>query len=169
MSEPFLGEIRMVGFNFAPRGWTFCDGQLLPIADNSALFSLLGTTYGGDGRNTLGLPDLRGRVPIHVGTGGGLPQVRGGERGGSASESLTVNQIPSHSHALRAVDDDPNLGSPGGNLLANSNIYTNSAGDTSMSSGAIQNQGGGQSHNNMQPFLGLYFVIALVGLFPSRN
>ncbi len=170
MSEPFLGEIKMVGFNFAPRGWSFCDGQLLPIAQNSALFSLLGTTYGGDGRTTFGLPDLRSRSPVHPGRGAGLGDIRQGARGGAETETLTTNNLPSHTHTLRAVDDDGTLAGASGNALANSAAdYSSADADTNMHATSITSTGGNRSFNIRSPYLGIYFCIALAGTFPSRN
>jgi microcystin-dependent protein len=180
MSEPFLGEIRMVGFNFAPRGWAFCDGQLLPISQNTALFSLLGTTYGGDGRTTFGLPDLRGRVPIHAGNGPGLSSYRQGQKGGTEEVTLITNQIPSHSHTAAgtaaAVSGAGDSKTPTGSTwasLSRENAYSSTAADGTMAANnvnvTVNNAGGGQSHTNVQPFLAIYFCIALVGLFPSRS
>lgn len=170
MSEPFLAEIRIVGFNFAPRGWAFCDGQILPINQNQSLYSLLGTTYGGDGRTSFALPDLRSRVPIHMGDGYKL-----GQKGGVETVTLNVNELGPHSHAARGTSA-PGDGAKGGNgkSLATSTdatdpIYGNAANLTAMSSGSISHAGGGQAHNNMQPYLTLSFTIALRGLFPSRN
>lgn len=180
MSEPFLGEIKMVGFNFAPRGWSFCDGQLLPIAQNTALFSLLGTTYGGDGRTTFGLPDLRGRVPIHVGSGPGLSSYRWGERGGVENVTLNVTQIPAHGHTAagtaNAVNGAGNSKTPTGNTwasLSRENAYSSAVADGTMAANnvnvTVNNAGGSQPHTNVQPFLSIYFCIALTGIFPSRS
>jgi microcystin-dependent protein len=162
--DPFLGEIAMVGFNFAPRGWALCDGQLLPIANNQALFSLLGTTYGGDGRTTFALPDLRGRVPAHAGTGPGLTNKRLGEKGGEESHLLTSAEMPAHNHA---VEDLPVVTVRGtGNQVVGGSV----GGDTEVvESGSTTTVGGSSAHNNMQPFLTLNFVIALQGLFPPRS
>ncbi len=167
MSEPFLAEIRMVGFNFAPRGWSFCDGQILPINQNQSLYSLLGTTYGGDGRTSFGLPDLRGRIPFHVG-GTGYAQ---GQKAGEENHPLTVAEMPSHGHAMRASQLPGDSTYPAGNLSAQSSI-----GDQQFSSAAANSNmrdtnatGGGQGHNNMPPFLAVNFCIAILGLFPSRN
>jgi len=179
MAEPFLGEIRMMGFNFNPRGWAMCDGQLLPIAQNTALFSLLGTIYGGDGRVTFALPDLRGRVPTHQGRGPGLSDYRIGSRGGAESVTLGIAEIPSHNHTATLHQENvaPNSGNGNNRKLANTSdnpIYTNDVSSTSdrtmhSSSIIVANTGGTQSHLNMQPFLTINFCIALVGLFPSRN
>ena len=175
MSEPFLGQIQPVGFNFAPRGWALCDGQLLSIAQYNALFALLGTTYGGDGRTTFGLPDLRGRAALHVGQGPGLSNYRWGQRGGEETETLTVNQIPSHNHSSVCK------AGPGNSNVAENNLCSQDAGGVSatynsiatglgtMSAAAIGNTGGGQGHNNIQPYLAIYWCIALTGIFPSRN
>ena len=166
MSEPFLAEIRMVGFNFAPRGWAFCDGQILPINQNQSLYSLLGTTYGGDGRTSFALPDLRGRVPIHVGNG-----YAQGQKSGEETHTLSSNEMPQHEHALQASAGNGNQTGPGGNLFANAgtDLYNDPQTLVNLNSGTVSNTGGGQAHNNMQPFLAVNFCIALQGLFPSRN
>jgi microcystin-dependent protein len=174
MSDPFIGEIRMVGFNFPPRGWATCDGQLLAIASNTALFSILGTTYGGDGRVTFALPDLRGRTPIHKGQGPGLSSHSLGEKWGYQTHSLSVNQTPAHRHTGRGTSDSAEESEPAGNLPAGAegNTYrsaTAPGGTNVVSMGATAPTGGNQPHTNEQPYLALYFVIALVGLFPSRN
>ncbi|WP_299194009.1 tail fiber protein [uncultured Litoreibacter sp.] len=178
MSDPFLAQIVMFGSNFAPRSWAFCDGQLLPISQNSALFSLLGTIYGGDGRTSFGLPEMRGRVPIHAGNGPGLSPRRLGERGGSESETLTQAQIPQHNHnvTMRADSRSGNTDNPAGNIISTGSGTTlfrpNSArDDVNMASDALtqNNVGGSQSHNNMQPFTAVNYIIALQGIFPSRN
>ena len=170
MSEPFLGEIRMVGFNFAPRGWAYCDGQILPINQNQSLYSLLGTTYGGDGRTSFALPDLRSRTPIHKGNGHAL-----GQKGGAETVTLTAAEIPAHNHTLEAQNAETTNKGPQDNMLcqvtAPANIYRayEVADAVTMRSGSLSNTGGGQGHNNMQPYLTLGFTIALQGLFPSRN
>lgn len=166
--EPFLGQIQIFGFGFAPRGWAFCDGQLLPISSNTALFSLLGTTFGGDGRTTFALPDLRSRVPVHVGQGPGLTRYVWGQKGGVETVTLTVQQMPSHNHQPVCSSDDASAGSPEGNLPAavGTPIYS-TAGSASMV--ATQNTGGNQQHTNIQPFLSVYYCIALQGLYPSRS
>lgn len=169
MSEPFLAEIRIVGFNFAPRGWAFCDGQILPINQNQSLYSLLGTTYGGDGRTSFGLPDLRGRTPIHVGEGHTL-----GQKGGAETVTLTAAQIAAHTHAADATSASADaLEVASTNMLAdsNKNLYVDPAAAdmTALRSGTITNAGGGQAHDNMQPYTTLSYCIALQGLFPSRN
>jgi microcystin-dependent protein len=165
MSEPFLAEIRMVGFNFAPRGWALCEGQILPINQNQSLYSLLGTTYGGDGRTTFALPDLRGRVPMHV-----SDYSREGSRGGSASHTLTTAEMPSHTHAVYASTDSASSSNPTDNVLAQSaNIYSPANNTVPMAAGTLTNTGGGQAHYNLQPYCTVNFCIALQGLFPSRN
>jgi microcystin-dependent protein len=167
--DPFIGEIIMFGGNFAPRGWALCDGQLLAISSHQALFSILGTTYGGDGRTTFGLPELRGRVAIQQGSGPGLQTVRLGEKGGANNHILTVGQMPSHNHGAtsNAVDDTPNQTSPENNALASANIYSSATRDVTLAGHGTANQGGNQSFSLMQPFLGVNFIIALVGTFPS--
>ena len=166
MSEPFLAEIRIVGFNFPPRNWAFCDGQILPINQNQSLFSLLGTTYGGDGRTSFGLPELRGRTPIHRGGGHNL-----GERSGEEGVALSTDQIPSHDHPMLASGNPASTAEATGAALAGSaeNAYAGSSANASLSADSVGNAGGGQPHNNMQPYLTLHFIIALSGLFPSRN
>ncbi len=169
MSEPFLAEIKIVGFSFAPRGWAFCDGQILPINQNQSLYSLLGTTYGGDGRSTFGLPDLRGRVPIHKGSSNGTSHTLG-SKGGQESHNLLVTEMAQHTHTIQASSDDSDSQDPTNRVLANSGqVYRASSTVVDMVSGTMTNAGGGQDHENMQPFLALHFCIALVGLFPSRN
>ena len=178
MSEPFIGEIRAVGFNFPPRGWSTCEGQLLAISQNTALFSLLGTTYGGDGRTTFALPDLRGRSLVGQGTGPGLPQVRWGERSGNYQTTLSINNLPPHSHnhnlAVGVSTQTSNADDPDGAVLgAGPEIFVASNADAQMSAdsikGNIANTGNGQPFNNLPPYLGIYYCIALVGIFPSRN
>lgn len=173
MSEPFIAEIRIFAGNFAPRGWAFCDGQLLQIAQNTALFSLVGTTYGGDGRNTFGLPNLQGRAPMHPGRGPGLTPRQLGERSGSESVTLTGAQMPAHTHTMRATNSPAASRDPAGNALARSrggSAYRSDAANLeSMDASALPSVGGGQTHNNMQPFLAMYFIIALQGLYPTRS
>ena len=172
MSEPFVGEIRMFAGNFAPRGWAFCDGQLLAVSQNDALFSLLGTIYGGDGRTTFGLPDLRGRIPIHAGHGPGLSERRLGAKSGAEKVTLTVNQLPSHTHALQATNQQANNLDPVGRALAPTtfgDVYSEDFAPESMSSQAITKVGGSRSHTNLMPFLCIHFIIALVGIYPSRH
>ncbi len=172
MSEPFIAEIRIFAGNFAPRGWAFCDGQLLPISENSALFSLVGTTYGGDGRTTFGLPDLRGRVPMHAGNGPGLSDRRLGQKGGAETETLTVNQMPSHTHTARGSNQTANTAKPEGHTWAvdvADSTYTDTAPDVNMNAQAVASTGGSQAHGNVQPYRVVSYIIALQGLFPSRN
>ena len=174
MSDPFLGTIQPFGFNFAPRGWAKCDGQLLPIAQYQALFSLLGTTYGGDGRTTFGLPDLRGRSMLNQGSGAGLSPRTIGQRGGSETNTLTVNQMPSHNHALQSESQPADVPDSGGNLLAQTpgnSIYKAPVPrqNLAMANEAISNTGGGQAVNNLSPYLVVNVCIALQGIFPSRN
>lgn len=166
MSEPFLAEVRMVGFNFAPRGWAFCDGQILPINQNQSLYSLLGTTYGGDGRTSFALPDLRGRTPIHVGQGH-----REGQKSGEETHTLSASEMPRHTHVLHGSSSEGDAPVPSGHVLARTPpmIYRSPANLTPLASGTVTNVGGGQAHENMQPYLAVNFCIALQGLFPSRN
>lgn len=159
MSEPFIGQIVMFGGNFAPRGWALCDGQLLPISSNSALFSILGTTYGGDGVSTFGLPDLRGRSPMHPGSGPGLTPRQLGQKGGAERVTLTTNQLPAHSHDMELTSGNGTTNNPVG-------VGTNS---TWAQSVASSDTGGGQAHDNMAPFLCTNFIIALQGTYPSRS
>jgi microcystin-dependent protein len=182
MSEPFIGQIMMVGFSFAPRGWANCDGQLLPIAQHQELYALLGTTYGGDGRTTFALPDLRGRVPIHVGTGPGLTQRKEGQKSGVERVTLHTTQMPAHNHAataettINAHKGDANQTSPDNHVLAETgeDTYSDEAPDGALNVQAsattvtVDNAGGGQAHENMQPWLCVRFVIALIGVFPPR-
>jgi len=176
MSDPFIGEIKMVGFNFAPRGWTFCNGQLLPISQNTALFSILGTTYGGDGRTTFGMPNLQGRSPMGAGRGPGLTQRRLGESGGTETETLGATQIGNHTHAWQVADEVGNQTSPANHALARSPtgrggylLYESGTSKTAMAPEVLEDTGGGQAHSNMQPALVVSFVIALVGTYPSRS
>ncbi|MGR3276433.1 phage tail protein [Acaryochloris marina NIES-2412] len=173
MSEPFVGEIRMFAGNFAPRGWALCDGQLLAVSQNDSLFSLLGTIYGGDGRTTFGLPDLRGRVPIHAGSGPGLTNRSLGSKSGTETETLTVNQLPSHTHELQGTTNIGTQPNPGGYVLATNTSMkpyaVNETLDATLASQSISNLGGSQSHTNLQPFLCINFIIALFGIYPSRQ
>lgn len=172
MSEPFIGEIRMFAGNFAPRGWALCDGQLLAISQNDALFALFGTFYGGDGRTTFGLPDERGRLAIHEGTGPGLPNHPLGQKGGAEDVILNANQLPVHTHQpLKASSDNAAQTSAAGNLLGNAtnfDPYRAAAPAVSMAATAITDVGGGQQHTNVQPFLCINCIVALFGIFPSR-
>jgi len=191
--EPFIGEIVMFGGNFAPRGWAFCEGQLLAISQNQALFSILGTTYGGDGRTTFALPDLRGRVPISPGTGPGLPTYRLGARSGQATHTLTQLEMPSHTHTqapastvigavqIASNTEPATTNEAAGAVLgaATSNVYNNEAAEAGENLAGVSatfapniqmlNTGGNQAHNNMQPYLAVYYIIALQGTFPSRS
>jgi microcystin-dependent protein len=167
MAEPFLSEIRIMSFGFAPRGWALCNGQLLPINQNQALFSLLGTTYGGDGRVNFALPNLQGRTPIHMGNGHLL-----GEAGGEQAHTLSISELPTHVHNAMAGTDNGTGIIPTGNYLAGSSPQLYREPDrnlTPLNAGTIANVGGSQAHLNMQPFLALTFCIALQGIFPSRN
>jgi microcystin-dependent protein len=168
MAEPFLSEIRLMSFEFAPKGWALCNGQLLPINQNQALFSLLGTTFGGDGRVNFALPDLRGRVPIHVGNGHTL-----GERGGEQAHTLSIAEIPEHTHFAQAANTNATTAVPSSSLtLANSvnyEAYRSATSLVSLNAATVSNVGGSQAHLNMQPFLTLNFTIALQGIFPSPN
>ena len=165
MAEPFLSEIRIMSFVFPPKGWALCNGQLLPINQNQALFSLLGTTYGGDGRVNFGLPDLQGRVPIHMGGGHTL-----GERGGEQAHTLSISEIPTHVHVAQGTNTNGAAAVPTGNVLgAFNNAYTQPAALTTINPATIANVGGSQAHLNMEPFLVLSFCIALQGIFPSQT
>jgi microcystin-dependent protein len=173
MSDPYVGEIKMFAGNFAPRSWAFCDGQLLSVSQYDALFSLLGTIYGGDGRTTFGLPDLRGRVPMHQGTGAGLTRRRLGERGGAETVSLAESEIPAHTHTPRCVDTLGNSGKPTDKTWAADTSgftwnYHTDAPDANMNANAIGSSGANQGHANMAPFLGIHFIIAVQGIYPSR-
>lgn len=173
MSEPFVGEIRMFAGNFAPRGWAFCDGQLLAVSQNDALFSLLSTIYGGDGRTTFGLPDLRGRVPIHAGSGPGLTNRRLGSKAGTENETLAVSQLPSHTHELQGTTTNGSQPNPGDHVLATNAVLepyaANETLDATLASQTITNLGGSRSHTNLQPFLCIHFIVALFGIYPSRQ
>ena len=176
MSSPFIGEIKMVGFTFAPRGWAFCSGNLLPIAQNTALFSILGTTYGGDGRTSFGLPDLRGRSPMHAGNGPGLSSRRLGERTGAETVTLNASQMAAHAHTWQVADELGDLTTPANNALAQSPtgrgaylLYEAGVSTATMAPEVVADAGSGAAHSNMQPALVVNFVIALQGVFPSRN
>lgn len=170
MAEPFLCEIRLMSFNFAPRGWAQCNGQLLPINQNQGLFSLLGTMYGGDGRVNFALPDLRGRVPLHFGAG-----FTQGQRGGEAAHTLTILEMPAHNHQMNGTfPDTTNAASSGSNgfwgqVADNSTLYSTNPADNVMSGGALSTTGGSQPHENRQPYTVINFCIALQGIFPSPN
>jgi microcystin-dependent protein len=172
MSEPFIGEIRMFGFGFAPQGWALCNGQLLPINQNQALFSLLGTTYGGDGRATFALPDMRSRVPVCQGQGPGLSSYAEGQAGGAETVTLAAAQMPGHTHPVKASSSAAASDQPEGRALARSasHIYTaRPDASTVMNADMLGGAGGGQPHGNIQPYLAVNFCIALTGIFPSRN
>lgn len=181
MSDPYLGEIRMVGFNFAPNGWALCDGQLLPISQYTALFSLLGTSFGGNGQTTFALPDLRGRVPVHQGAGLGLSPYVMGQMGGEEKVTLTVAQIAQHNHTVGVKDDIGNVGDPTNAVLAEVNtsadprqpklmtLYSNQPPTKTMAPSAVSMTGANQPHTNIQPYLCVNFIIALVGIYPSRS
>ena len=167
MSQPFVGEIRMFAGNFAPAGWMLCDGQLLPISENDTLFNLIGTTYGGDGQSTFALPDLRGRVPLHQGNGSVLA-----ETGGAETITLTVSQIPAHSHPLVGTTSITNDTSPANNVVAQSNTldpYQSTAGGSPMAAQSISSVGGSQPHDNFQPYLCINFIISLFGIYPTQS
>ncbi len=166
MAQPYIGEIRMFAGNFAPRGWMFCEGQLLPISENEALFQLIGTTYGGDGNDTFALPDLRGRLPIHMGNGFTLA-----DTGGAEEVTLTVQQIPAHTHPVLSSSAPGTSSAPKDNVLAKTTtgfLYINENPNKQMAMTSINNTGGSQPHTNFQPYLCVDFIISLVGIFPSR-
>jgi microcystin-dependent protein len=168
MSDPYIGEIRMFGGSFAPAGWAFCDGQLIPISENDTLFNLIGTTYGGDGQNTFALPDLRGRVPLHAGTGGGSTYQLA-EQSGVETVTLTTSQIPVHNHNFLGTSSSASAPSPSGDVLAQSltvSFYNSATPNAAMSPSAIGVAGGSQPHDNMQPYLAVSFIISLFGIFP---
>lgn len=166
MGTPFLGEIKIIAWNFAPQGWAFCNGQFLPINQNQALFSLFGTMYGGNGQTTFALPDFRGRAPIHVGQG--FVQ---GQAGGQEAHTVTLSEMPAHNHFATATTSLPNVGSPVANFLCGNaqNLYGAPTNLGTMAPQAVSNIGGSQPHNNVQPYLVLNFIVALIGAFPSRN
>lgn len=175
MSEPFIAEIRIFAGNFAPRSWAFCNGQLLPVAQNTALFSIIGTTYGGDGRTTTGLPNMQGRAPMHPGRGPGLTSRRLGEKLGAETVTLSEAMMPSHTHTMRAdgstggpLGGGANASNPVNNYLGASVKYQNSTANQ-VEMAPPTNTGGSQPHNNLQPFLAMNFIIALAGLYPSRS
>lgn len=173
-ADPYLAEIFMFAGNFAPRGFLFCDGQLLQISANSALFSLVGTTYGGDGRTTFGIPELRGRFPMHAGNGPGRTSRRLGDKSGDETSVLNVNHLPPHSHPTPAYSGQGNKRDPGSNVLAKepANVtapYSDQVPDTALDSNSLGNTGSGQAHSIMNPFLAVNFIIATIGQFPSRS
>lgn len=171
MGTPYIGEIRMVGFNFAPVGWAFCNGALVPISENDALFNLIGTTYGGDGQETFALPNLQSRIPIHAGTGPGLSTYVIGESGGTETVTLTTTQIPSHNHAAQATTTQGNQASPQNGIWADpgQGVYGTGAGSLAMKANLVGISGGSQPHENMMPFLTINFIISLFGVFPSQT
>lgn len=171
MGQPYVGEIRMFAGNFAPAGWNFCDGSLLAISDFDTLFNLIGTTYGGDGQSTFAVPDLRGRLPLHQGTGGGATYSQG-QSGGTETVTLTIQQIPSHTHSFICSGDTGSQPTPSGMVPATSNVvslYSGSVAAAAMASQALTNAGGSQPHSNFQPYLCVDFIISLFGIFPSQN
>lgn len=172
MAQPFVGEIRMVGFNFAPQGWAFCNGQLMAISENETLFNLIGTTYGGDGQSTFAMPNLQCRFPMHMGTNGATYQI--GQLAGEEQVTLTTNQIPIHSHVPKANSGTGTQSSPSGNVWAASTKFPYSSNPNqnplaAMATQAVQSSGGSQPHDNMMPFLVINFVISLFGVYPSQN
>ena len=168
--EPFIGMIVQFGGNFAPRGWALCDGQLLSINSNSALFSILGTTYGGDGRSTFGLPDLRGRVAMHAGTGPGLTPRNLGHKSGAENVTLTINQMPNHNHSINVLDGAATATSGNNAYLAEGDVYTPKGSQlVQMNQGTVSREGNGQPVGIVQPFQVVNFIIALQGTYPSRN
>ena len=173
MNDPLLASIVLFAGNFAPRGWALCQGQTLPISEYSALFTLLGTTYGGDGQDTFALPDFRGRVAIHGGSGPGLPTYTLGEQGGAATTTLTAANLPTHAHALNGVSEAGNVPSPAGALLASTGSfdpeYRATGTVVAMNPAAVGATGGNQPFSNVSPYLGLNYIIALAGIYPSRN
>ena len=170
MSEPFIAEIIMFGGNFAPRGWALCQGQILSIAQNTALFSILGTTYGGNGQTTFGLPDMRSSVPIHPGQGPGLSAYSLGQKAGVETVTLLTSQIPAHNHLVNVSGEDATSAKPTNNVPAAGGAYSPPAAiDGIMATNTIGNTGGSQPHTNIQPYLCVNFIIALEGIFPSRN
>jgi microcystin-dependent protein len=173
VADPFVAEIRIFPFNFAPTGWAFCDGQLLPLSQNTALFSLLGTTYGGDGKSTFALPDMRGRAPMHPGQGPGLSLYDLGQEGGSDTATLSVSEIPAHSHGMQADASDPSnakLVSPASSFgISQEGLIYQDNSDVSLAPEALSPTGGSAPHNNLMPYLTLEFNIALQGVFPPRS
>jgi microcystin-dependent protein len=165
MSDPYIGEVKIIAWNYPPKGWAFCNGQLLPINQNQALFSILGTTYGGDGRTNFALPNLQGRLPIHQGNG-----FTEGQASGEQAHTVTLSELPAHIHFAQASSQNANASTPTGNVLgAASNVYTPAGNLTTLHPQSVSTVGGSQPHTNLMPYLTLNFVIALVGIFPSRN
>jgi microcystin-dependent protein len=173
MGEPFVGEVRMFGGSFAPAGWAFCAGQLMPISENETLFNLIGTTYGGDGQSTFALPDLQGRFPMHAGQGPGISQTyQLGEKDGVESVTLTANQTPIHNHGFVASTAVANSNTPANQVIAQSTqraVYYEDVPTTNLAANAISQVGGSQPHENLQPYLCITFIISLFGIFPSQN
>lgn len=172
MAEPYIGEIKMFAGNFAPRGWAFCDGQLLAVSSNDALFSLFGTIYGGDGRTTFGLPDMRGRIPVQQGSGPGLSNRRLGSKVGRETETLAIGQIPLHNHDMKSTAEEANSKSPVNAVLAKNasgHTYSTNVTDSDLQSSSVTSAGSSQNHDNMMPSLCVNFIVALVGIYPSRN
>ena len=172
MAQPYVGEIRMFAGNFAPAGWMFCEGQLLPISENETLFQLIGTTYGGDGQSTFALPNLQSRVPIHMGTGPGLTTRTLAEASGVETVTLTTNQIPSHTHSFLASTDAALSVDPTGNIIAEPvtiNLFFGDVAAAALNANSIQPVGGSQPHENIQPYLTISFIISLFGIFPSQT
>jgi len=172
MSEPFVGEIRMFAGNFAPRGWALCDGQLLAVSQNDALFSLFGTIYGGDGRTTFGLPDIRGRIPMHAGSGPGLSSRRLGAKSGSEKVTLKTNQLPSHTHQLTGNSTDATDKTPTDKVVAKisgGSLYNNGGNALSLSSKSVTPVGESKSHTNLMPAICINYIVALFGIYPSRQ
>lgn len=172
-NEPFIGEIRLASFNFAPKGWAMCNGQVLSIVQNQALFAILGTMYGGDGVTTFGLPNLKGRVALGFGQGPGLSNYTQGQSGGEEAHTLTISEMPNHNHSLGVVNADGNLPAPAGNTFASSvardNNNSTATPDATMNAGVISTAGSSVAHNNLQPYLVVTYMIALQGVFPSRS
>jgi microcystin-dependent protein len=172
MAQPYVGEIRMFAGNFPPNGWMFCEGAPLPISENEVLFQLIGTTYGGDGEETFNLPNLASRIPLHMGTSPSGVTYQIGEMAGTEQETLSIQQIPNHTHALVATQSNANQATPGGNILGQSTIadmYAGEAPDAQLAANAVQPAGGSQPHENTQPFLCINFIISLFGIFPSQT
>lgn len=167
--EPFIGQIQPFGFNFAPAGWAHCDGQLLSIASNTALFSLLGTTFGGDGRTTFGLPGLRGRSIVHVGSGPGLSPISWGQRGGATTHTITTGQMAAHTHNIGVSTAVGEEGNPANNYIANHALAFNEDPTSGQNLAAMSSVGNNQSFNIRNPFVGIYYSIALTGIYPSRS
>jgi microcystin-dependent protein len=169
MADPFVAEIRIFAFNFPPRGWAWCDGQLLPLSQNTALFSLLGTTYGGNGKSNFALPDLQGRAPMHPGQGLGLSLHDLGETGGSETVTLLESEIPSHRHTVNSVNDSGLNNDPANSFVGRASIYNATLNSVTMSPNSLAPSGGDLPHNNMMPYLTFYFCIAMQGVFPPRT